>query len=235
MSLASLPTFEDSVARVKLSPSDLVMLEAILDAILPAVPSSELGPHQDQESLELYARTTPSDLHAVKALVPLLAVHKSPQLQKKVRLVLWLLTTGPGTFILMGFSRPFLRLTQKEREQGMLRFCNSKFNDLRLFFKDFKAASVIITYGRSLKIDGLSDSVHNPTWAAMGYPGLTPQEKPIPKNFDHVWQPTFMDIESQVQGNDKTVELTADVVVVGSGAGGGVVAAELAKAGLKVI
>ncbi|KAJ3295201.1 hypothetical protein HDU79_009641 [Rhizoclosmatium sp. JEL0117] len=235
MSLASLPTFEDSVAGVKLSPSDLVMLEAILDAIIPAVPSAELGTHQDQTSVELYARTTPSDLHAVKALVPLLAVHKPPQLQKKVKLVLWLLTTGPGTLVLMGFNRPFLSLTQKEREQGMLRFCNSAFNDLRLFFKDFKAVAAINMYGRSLKIDGLSDSVHNPTWAAMGYPGMTPQEKPVPKNFDHVWQPTFMDIESQVQGNDKTVRLTADVVVVGSGAGGGVVAAELAKAGLKVI
>ncbi|KAJ3065960.1 hypothetical protein HDU99_003997, partial [Rhizoclosmatium hyalinum] len=192
MSLVSLPTFDDSVANAKLSPSDLVMLEAILDAIIPVVPSSELGSHQDQTALEVYARTTPSDLQAVKVLVPLLAAHKPPQLQKKVRLVLWLLTTSPGTLILMGFNRPFLKLTQKEREQGMLRFCNSIFNDLRMFFKDFKSVAVINVYGRSLKIDGLSDSLHNPTWAAMGYPGLTPQEKPIPKNFDHVWQPTFM-------------------------------------------
>ena len=63
----------------------------------------------------------------------------------------------------------------------------------------------------------------NPNWEAFGYPGpvaAPPQvEKPI---------------TPLVPSGDR-LELDADVVVVGSGAGGGVIAGTLAKQGLKVV
>jgi choline dehydrogenase-like flavoprotein len=64
----------------------------------------------------------------------------------------------------------------------------------------------------------------NPSWPALGYPGPTgaapqPSERPI-----RPYVPAA--------GED---ELTADVVIVGSGAGGGVIAGELSAVGLDVV
>jgi choline dehydrogenase-like flavoprotein len=64
----------------------------------------------------------------------------------------------------------------------------------------------------------------NPNWVELGYPG-PPQIDPPPKRLT-VWSPP--------EGHDP-IELTADVVVVGSGSGGGVIAGELAGAGLDVV
>ncbi len=65
----------------------------------------------------------------------------------------------------------------------------------------------------------------NPNWPGMGYPG--PQA--LPKPADQVERP----IKPIVPDSDQ-LTLHADAVVVGSGAGGGVIAAELAAAGKKV-
>jgi hypothetical protein len=64
------------------------------------------------------------------------------------------------------------------------------------------------------------------------YPGPIP-ERPRPQS-DHVWRPEFIDL-SLLAPEYNRVNLKCDVVVVGSGAGGGVVAAELAKEGYQVI
>ena len=65
----------------------------------------------------------------------------------------------------------------------------------------------------------------NPNWPAMGYPG--PQA--LPKPVDQVERPIRPLVP---EGESLTLE--ADVVIVGSGAGGGVIAGELAARGKKV-
>jgi choline dehydrogenase-like flavoprotein len=74
---------------------------------------------------------------------------------------------------------------------------------------------------------GLPDEMgQNPNWEAIGYPGpLSPP--PTPEQ-----APKTIPVESLAGG---TATLEADVCVVGSGAGGGVIAAELARAGRSVL
>jgi choline dehydrogenase-like flavoprotein len=67
---------------------------------------------------------------------------------------------------------------------------------------------------------------HNPNWAALGYPGPI-SAPPSPEQ-----APKTIGVE-QVSGARATLD--ADVCVVGSGAGGSVIAAELQKAGHSVL
>lgn len=115
-----------------------------------------------------------------------------------------------------GSFRSFTRMGREERERYLRSWATSRLNLRRSGFQALKRITAVTHYTAT------DDAGQNPAWAALHYPG--PISAPPPK------QKTLKPL---VIEGDTTLE--CDVVVVGSGAGGGVVAGELARAGKRVI
>jgi len=115
-------------------------------------------------------------------------------------------------------SQGFSTASRLSREQ-ILKNLSLMGGDAAVGVRALQGLTMFFAYG--LPTDPATGK--NPNWDAFGYPGpvaAPPQvEKPI--------QPVIPE-------GDR-LELEADVVIVGSGAGGGVIAGTLAKQGLKVV
>ncbi len=111
----------------------------------------------------------------------------------------------------------FSRASARSREQIL--------RNLRLMSSEAAVGVEALVNGALFMTYGLPDPAtgQNPMWATFGYPGpisAPPQE-------DRALEPLVPD------GDE--LSLDADAVVVGSGAGGGVIAGTLAEAGLRVV
>jgi choline dehydrogenase-like flavoprotein len=115
-----------------------------------------------------------------------------------------------------GAFRPFTRMDRGGRERFLGSWATSRLNLRRSAFQALKRITAVTHYTAT------DDAGRNPAWATLGYPGPLSAPPPKPKTIT----PLAID-------GDTTLE--CDVVVVGSGAGGGVVAGELARAGKRVI
>ena len=127
-----------------------------------------------------------------------------------------LLGTRIGTFLLTGRLEPFHRWDRARRTRLLLAWSTSRLVFRRQLFQAFKRLALLAFLGTPDE-DGT-----NPVWPDIGYPGPISRAIPQPK--------TIRPLEL-----DGDTELSCDAVVVGSGAGGAVVAAELADAGKDVI
>jgi len=105
------------------------------------------------------------------------------------------------------------------RTQGIHAMRDGDF-DAKHGLDAFKALTMLFFYALP------DDNASNPNWEAIGYPGPN-SAAPSPED-----APKTLTIEN-VSGAEAT--LTADAVIVGSGAGGSVIAAELAQAGKSVL
>jgi choline dehydrogenase-like flavoprotein len=132
--------------------------------------------------------------------------------------LLGLLDTPTLGLTWFGPLRPFARLQPAQREKLLQSWAHSNVPQLRKGFQALRKLFTFLYYGGSTAEAG------NPVWESIGYTG------PLPAD-------TVVDVPKLIRTLRPTQDVTyhCDVLVIGSGAGGGVVAGELAAAGHDVL
>jgi choline dehydrogenase-like flavoprotein len=123
----------------------------------------------------------------------------------------------------LGPLRPFGQLAAAQREQVLLSWAGSRLPALRKGFQALRKLCMFLYYG-----DSPADGSSHPAWAALGYPGPA-----LPLGSGGPPVAAARPIQPLAPVADTTY--TCEVLVIGSGAGGGVVAGELAQAGHDVL
>ena len=131
--------------------------------------------------------------------------------RQQLQTVLRLLASRAGVLLLTGRPTPLPDRPTTAVEAQLQRWQGSRLALRRQLASVFCGAALNAHY-----------STPGPAWERMGYPGPLGPAPDVPRRLEPL-QP------------DRDEALTCDVVVVGSGAGGGVVAAELARAGADVV
>jgi len=193
-----------------LTSNEFALLEAICDTLLPSLEP----PDASTKMVAAYYRRSARDLHVAEQIAEKLG-QESSDVQADIRLFLTLFAAPPVSLFLAGSARPFMALTQAKREQFLLVLANSPIGPFRQGYQGLKRLAGLIYFS------ALDRQGRNPNWEVLEYAAPTPASA--------VSRP----IAPLIIAQNTTLE--ADVVVIGSGAGGGVVAGELAKTGKRVI
>jgi choline dehydrogenase-like flavoprotein len=202
---------QSSAARW-LTPDEMRVLEAVCDTLIP----SRTPPKGEEDTHGLYARKA-SDLGVAQAIAETLA-QESPESKSDFKQLLGLLNGPAFGLLTMGRPRSFMKMAPAQREEALQRMSNSSLAKLRQGFQAVKRLATFIFYGAP------TAERSNPNWPALNYTPAPPPPSPesAPKR-----------IRTLSVHGDET--LTADAVIVGSGVGGGMMAAELAAAGKDVL
>eukprot|EP00249_Psilotum_nudum_P001857 c14587_g2_i1 orf=2-2455(-) len=261
----------------------LESLTAICDTLVPSLryEMTSLNPDSSlqreslaescQDEVEAFYELSASQSDVPEHMIELMCLNFKPLILWAVSSILWMLSTGIGTFILFGmgalsgsfpYVQKFARVPLSQREQLLVSWSHSRRKIFRTLFRIFKGICCFSLY---TKVD---ENNHNPTWSAIGYCGPDPVAvasrkelggkrgltKPLEGQvidansttdnlqfilenygFTEVDIRQFANIGNLSVRGRRTFGIKCDVVIVGSGSGGGVCAGVLAQAGLKVV
>jgi choline dehydrogenase-like flavoprotein len=149
-----------------------------------------------------------------------LAKAADPAQVRQLRLVLRLVQSRLVNLVLIRRPTAFRDLSPADRERYLLSWAHSRLPLRRSAFQAFRKLLTFLAYA-----DPGTPGSPNPLHAAIGY---QPERAPVTS------QPTSVR-PIALEPGDEPATLEADVVVVGSGAGGGVITAELTRAGRSVV
>jgi long-chain-alcohol oxidase len=164
---------------------------------------------------------TPQELGVTEALLG--AINLNPREPEKKQLAMLLGLWDSHLLGLLGGAglKRFSRLSQPEREQVLLAWADSQLPQRRAVFQALRKGVLLFYY--MLPGGNAAPPGRNEAWDTIGYDGPLGQ---LPTAPPHALTLTPVAADTR---------LTCDVVIVGSGAGGGPTAAVLAQAGLDVV
>ncbi|KAF9183394.1 hypothetical protein BGZ51_004056 [Haplosporangium sp. Z 767] len=214
-----------NIANSKLTEDQIKVVHALIDTLIPELTGQELEDFVRKNSngtnddvLRAFGKAGAVNQKVTDAVLARIYT-LPPEKIDELGMVFKVLSTKVGTLALGGTYCEFYNLSREQRSQIFLSWSNSMIAKLRIFARAMQSLATISFYVQPI------DAVHR----AIEYPGPDPEmhsERFTTKTF-----PEYDFIQVPPQG----LELSVDVVIVGSGAGGGVMAAELSKAGKRVL
>ncbi|PON94805.1 Long-chain-alcohol oxidase [Trema orientale] len=245
-----------------LSEAEMESLRGICEALIP--PLSNLDFFEDKEeppipskALKLFYSSSGAQTPIPNESAEILEKRAIIEGRLVVRMVLMLLATRLGTLLLCGslclgekwpFVNSFSRMSLEKREKVLQKWLKHKFlTPIRLAFLYVKVVCLHTFFSR------VDENGENPSWEAMGYkvendeslPRVPKGRRPLSKRtVETIYEndTTLLQSLSQKGLNDvvqdhhqNLYKIRCDVVIVGSGCGGGVAAAVLASSGQKVV
>ena len=184
------------------------MLDAVCETLLPEL-------HVDPDPAGFFAAGA-RQAHTTERVEQLIGLLQDPLDRFRLRLLLSALGSASVNFVLSGRLASLPGMDAQAREATLRSWAMSAIPQRRAGFQALKRLAHVAYYCWPM------DGTGHPAWRAAGYPGPLPQPattiEPLP-----------------TVAVDRNMTLDCDVAVVGSGAGGGVVAGLLAVAGRSVV
>lgn len=193
---------------IEFNEGQLETLKAVLDTYIAPLPKEKedelvrkLKDTHSEEHVREFSQLSSTSLQSLEAVKFFINRVVLPDKRQELLLVLSLLSTRAGTFILTGHYDEFKNLSLADKEKIILNWKNSIIPQIRLLYKTFHALSCHPTYAAHIKDLG----------NAMHYNDLIKdqQYEDVPLRYNIL------------EHDQVTDNMQFDVIVVGSGAGGG--------------
>ncbi|KAK4344738.1 hypothetical protein RND71_034914 [Anisodus tanguticus] len=231
------------------SSSQIQTISSFCETLIPPLPPCN---NKDFDSFFAFSASQPPFPNEVAKL---LVKRSKPEALLIIRIVVFLLSTRLGTLLLCGsvcldkrwpFVHNFSELSLKHREALLQRWSKESFLlPLRVTFLLIKIVCFFIFFSWT------DENCKNPAWEAIGYhpektetPSENKKERPLEKGIVETINESDETLEESLSKKglpltedtkENTFKIKCDVVIVGSGCGGGVAAGILAKSGHKVV